>query len=147
MEGMTQAPDPATVPSGPAAIAAEPATDPQADLALLRRYEPIVHYTKGELFFPTDVDSYVARSSLWAHRPSTGRNELLVPVGELSIDSLPEPRTTEFGAVEYLRRVEDVDLATQARALIEGPAQDLPESGAVPPRTQAAWRGSATCPA
>ena len=128
MEGMTQAPDPATVPSGPAAIAAEPATDPQADLALLRRYEPIVHYTKGELFFPTDVDSYVARSSLWAHRPSTGRNELLVPVGELSIDSLPEPRTTEFGAVEFLRRVEDVDLATQARALIEGPAQDLPES-------------------
>ena len=97
-------------------------------MALLRRYEPIVHYTKGELFFPTEVDSYVARSSLWAHRPSTGRNELLVPAGGSSVDNLAEPRTTEFGAVEFLRRVEDVDLATQARALIGGSAQDLPES-------------------
>ena len=108
---------------------------------LLRRYEPIVHYTKGELFFPTEVDPYVARSSLWAHRPSTGRNELLVPAGKLSVDNLAEPRTTEFGAVEFLRRVEDVDLATQARALLGGSAQDLPEIGAVPPRSWPAGAG------
>ena len=120
--------DPAAADAGPAAIVSRPAADDEADLALLRRYEPIVHYTKGELFFPTEVDSYVARSSLWAHRPSTGRNELLVPAGELSVDNLAEPRTTEFGAVEFLRRVEDVDLATQARALLAGSAQDLPES-------------------
>ena len=51
-----------------------------------------------------------------------------MPAGELSIDNLAEPHTTEFGAVEFLRRVEDVDLATQARALLGGSAQDLPES-------------------
>ena len=121
-------PDPASTPPDPAAMSAEPATDPQADLALLRRYEPIVRYTKGELFFPADVDSFVAHSSLWVHRPSTGRNERLVPVGGLTVDNLAEPHTTELGATEFLRRVEDVDLATQARALIEGSAQDLPES-------------------
>ncbi len=121
------APDPGA-PSAPAATATEPDTDPEADLALLRRYEPIVCYTKGELFFPTGVDEYVARSALWAHLPSTGRNELLVPAGNLSVDNLAEPRTTEFGAVEFLRRVEDVDLATQARALIAGSAQELPEA-------------------
>ena len=120
--------DPDAALAGSAEIAAEPAVDREADLALLRRYEPIVHYTKGELFFPTEVDSYVARSSLWAHLPSTGRNEFLVPAGELSVDNLAEPHTTEFGAVEFLRRVEDVDLATQARALLAGSAQDLPES-------------------
>ena len=121
-------PDPAATHSGPTAITTEPAADRAADLALLRHYEPIVHYTKGELFFPTEVDEYVARSSLWAHRPSTGRNELLVRAGSLSVDNLAKPRTTEFGAVEFLRRVEDVDLATQARALLAGSAQDLPES-------------------
>ena len=128
-------PDPAATHSGPAAITTEPAADRAADLALLRHYEPIVHYTKGELFFPTEVDEYVARSSLWAHRPSTGRNELLVRAGSLSVDNLAKPRTTEFGAVEFLRRVEDVDLATQARALLAGSAQDLPESRAVPSRS------------
>ena len=51
-----------------------------------------------------------------------------MPAGNLSVDNLAEPRTTEFGAVEFLRRVEDVDLATQARALLAGSAQDLPES-------------------
>ena len=120
--------DPTAAHTGSAATTTEPASDRKADLELLRRYEPIVHYTKGELFFPTEVDAYVTRSSLWAHRPSTGRNELLVPAGSLSVTNLAEPRTTEFGAVEFLRRVEDVDLATQARALLAGSAQDLPES-------------------
>ena len=128
MTDATPTPDPAAVQAGPATMAGQPAIDPEADLALLRRYEPIVRYTKGELFFPTEVDEYVARSSLWAHRPSTGRNERLVPAGSLSIDNLADPRTAELGAVEFLRRVEDVDLATQARALIAGSAQDLPES-------------------
>ncbi len=104
------------------------AADPASDLALLRRYEPIIHFNKGELFFPTDVDRYVARSSLWVHRPSTGHNELLVPAGQLDLDRLAEPHTTEFGAVEFLRRAEEADTAAQARALLGGDAVELPES-------------------
>jgi hypothetical protein len=127
MTEATSTPGPASAVPQEATAGQHP-TDREDDLALLRRYEPIVHYTKGELFFPTAVDSYVARSSLWVHRPSTGRNELLVPAGQLSVANLAEPHSTEFGAVEFLRRVEDVDLATQARALLAGSAQDLPES-------------------
>ena len=36
------------------------------DMAFLRAYEPVVRYTKGELFFPTAVGPYVAQCSLWA---------------------------------------------------------------------------------
>ena len=34
------------------------------DLELLRRYEPVVHYTLGEMFFPTAVDGYLQHTSL-----------------------------------------------------------------------------------
>ena len=36
------------------------------DLELLRRFEPIVRYTKGEYFFPMAVDGYLAECDLWA---------------------------------------------------------------------------------
>jgi hypothetical protein len=29
------------------------------DLELLQRYEPVIRYTKGEQFFPSDVERYV----------------------------------------------------------------------------------------
>ena len=37
-----------------------------ADLALLRAHEPVVCYTRGELFLPTAVGPYVAQCSLWS---------------------------------------------------------------------------------
>ena len=39
------------------------------DLELLRAFEPVVRYTKGEKFFPMDVEPYVRASSLWLHVP------------------------------------------------------------------------------
>ena len=54
-----------------------------ADLDLLRRHEPILRYTRGELFLPIAADDYVARCSLWDDRDSP-----LVPAGELTLDSL-----------------------------------------------------------
>ncbi|MCF7553143.1 hypothetical protein [Pseudonocardia sp. WMMC193] len=56
-----------------------------ADLDLLRRYEPILRYTHGELFLPIAVDDYVARCSLWDERDSP-----VVPAGELTLESLAE---------------------------------------------------------
>ena len=41
----------------------------ETDLALLRRFEPIVRYTKGEIFFPMDVAPYVRACSLWVQPP------------------------------------------------------------------------------
>ena len=50
------------------------------DMDLLRKFEPVVLFTKGEQFFPMDVDHYVDESSLWEHTPG-GQDELLVKQG------------------------------------------------------------------
>ena len=39
------------------------------DLDLLRRFEPVIYYTLGEHFFPTNVDRYIRDCSLWETRP------------------------------------------------------------------------------
>jgi hypothetical protein len=38
--------------------------EPEDQLALLRRFEPAVHYTRGELFLPMAVEDYVSASAL-----------------------------------------------------------------------------------
>jgi hypothetical protein len=89
-----------------------------SDLELLRKFEPVACYTKGEQFFPTDVDHYVRESSLWEHHPD-GRDELLVRQGKLTLDTLVEPRPAEFGSVRYLRFIEPLSLAESARVLAD----------------------------
>jgi hypothetical protein len=87
-----------------------------SDLELLRQFEPVVCFTKGEQFFPTDVDHYVRESSLWEHHPD-GREELLVKQGNLTLEKLVEPRPAEFGAVHYLRFIEPLSLTESATVL------------------------------
>ena len=60
-----------------------------SDLSLLRAYEPVVRFTRGELFFPTAVGPYVAGCSLWrgdAEREAT----CIVATGELTVERLLE---------------------------------------------------------
>lgn len=59
------------------------------DLALLRRHEPVVRYTAGELFAPIAVGPYVARCSLRAGGRSRTA-EPLVPEGRLTLERLGE---------------------------------------------------------
>ncbi|MBV9546084.1 MAG: hypothetical protein JOY61_17075, partial [Chloroflexi bacterium] len=40
-----------------------------SDLELLRRFEPVLCYTQGEEFFPTAIEGYLQRASLWATDP------------------------------------------------------------------------------
>ncbi len=89
-----------------------------SDLKLLRRFEPIVRYTKGEQFYPTSVDHYIGKCGLYAHYPD-GRDEMIVPEGQLTLDRLVEPRTAEFGTVQYLRLIGPLNLAESAQALRE----------------------------
>jgi len=82
-------------------------------LALLRRFEPIIHYTAGEQFFPMDVEPYVRCSSLWVSHP--GENpELLVEEGRLTPESLAQPRPESPGSLLYLKFIEPLDLAEMA---------------------------------
>jgi len=102
------------------ATESDPSTIPAnaSDMELLRKYEPVVCYTKGEQFFPTDVDHYVRESSLWEHHLD-GHDELLVRQGELTLEKLTEFHPAEFGSVRYLRFIENLSLAETAKVLAD----------------------------
>lgn len=57
------------------------------DIELLQRYEPVVCYTEGELFFPCAVDDYLAHASLWQINKDGDAHRLAVP-GDLSVATL-----------------------------------------------------------
>jgi hypothetical protein len=87
-----------------------------SDLELLRRFEPVIRFTKGEQFFPSDVERYVQQCGLCAHFPD-GREAELVPEGALDMAGLIEPRPAPFGTVLYLKLIGPLNLADSARAL------------------------------
>ena len=57
------------------------------DLALLRAHEPVLAYTRGELFLPASAQRYVTLCSLRGRRGEAPDEELL-PAGELTLDRL-----------------------------------------------------------
>ena len=59
----------------------------EADLSLLRAHEPVVRFTRGELFFPTAVGPYVAQCSPWAE-DIAGETRCIVPAGRLTLERL-----------------------------------------------------------
>lgn len=75
-----------------------------SDLELLRRYEPIVYFTAGEMFYPQAVDEYVRRSSLWEAN-KRGKARELVAEGALNLDVLAEYDQVPAGHVLFLRFV------------------------------------------
>ncbi|MDX1688173.1 MAG: hypothetical protein R3248_09345 [Candidatus Promineifilaceae bacterium] len=81
--------------------------------ALLRRFEPIIRYTRGEEFFPMDVEPYLERCSLWQQFPG-GEPRCLVPEGELTPETLAEPRLAGFGAIHFLKFITPLNLAELA---------------------------------
>lgn len=91
-----------------------PASTSDADL--LRRFLPILRFTKGEQFFPLDVESYVRECSLWEHAPD-GSERLLVRQGDLTLEELAKPRPAPFRTVHFLRFIETLSLTEAARAL------------------------------
>lgn len=75
---------------------------PEQELALLRRYEPMLRFTRGEQFFPVDVERYVAQASLWYQRP--GEDAVCVlPQGELSLEMLGQVDLGRPDAVYFLK--------------------------------------------
>lgn len=77
-----------------------------ADLALLRAYEPVVRYTRGELFLPTAVGPYVEQCSLWSGLRGND-STLLVPARELTIERLSQEGFAFQDRPLYLRFVEE----------------------------------------
>lgn len=92
----------------------------ELDRSLLRRFEPVIRYTKGEQFFPMDVERYVRVCSLWVQQPNQ-LPELLVPTGELTLEKLAQTRSHGPRAVYFLKMIEPLELTDlAAQRLREG---------------------------
>jgi hypothetical protein len=85
-----------------------------ADAALLKRFEPIIRFTRGERFFPMDVERYVRQCSLWVQELNEPP-KLIVPPGELSLDRLTVSRKDGFGSVLYMKFIDPLELVELAR--------------------------------
>lgn len=91
-----------------------------SDAALLRRYEPVFRFTRGEVFYPMDVAAYVAACSLWRYHPSQGA-ACLVPRGGLALDDLAGPWHGNADATLFLRFVQPLDIPGLIRSLQQDP--------------------------
>ena len=103
------------------------------DLELLRKFEPVVYYTRGEQVYPAQVEPYVADSALWEHHPD-GHDELLVKHGQMTMEKLIEPRPAAFGSIRYLRFVEPLNLGEAAQVLADQAALRRQIGELFPPR-------------
>jgi len=106
------------------------------DRALLRRFEPLLRFTRGERFFPLDTERYVRECSLWVHRPRR-LPQCVIPEKELTLERLSEPRWGAFDAVYYLRFIEPLNIPDLAayeidrirREIIEGETENVFRAG------------------
>jgi hypothetical protein len=99
------------------------------DMAALRRFEPVIRYTRGERFFPIDVDRYVSQCSFWVQRPDVPPS-LLIPQGEMCLEKLVEPRLDDFGTVYYLKFIDPPDLIDFARYSLDQAIKSFTRQGA-----------------
>jgi hypothetical protein len=98
----------------------------ESDKVLLRRFEPVLRYSKHERFFPIDVGSYVRDCSLWVAYP--GREpELLAPKGELTLERLVEFRPQGIHSLQYLKFIEPMSPAQMATYRLKQVREELTE--------------------
>lgn len=93
------------------------------DLELLRRFEPVVRYNKGELFFPASVADFVASSALYRARHRADP-ELIAERGTLDLAALAELGREHVGQQLYLRQVDEPLSRKQFRAWRKRPDRE-----------------------
>ena len=77
-----------------------------ADIALLRRFEPVLRFTDGELFLPASVDEYVQCCQLLERGPDRART-VVAAKGSLTIERLVELGADRPRPGQYLRFVDE----------------------------------------
>ena len=88
--------------------------DATGDVALLHAYEPVLAYTRGEYFLPTDVGRYVADCGLWQDAAGGDRVELVAP-GSLDLDQLTAAADARPDTPLDLRYVQKAASSRQVR--------------------------------
>ena len=105
--------------------------DAEAVEALLRRFEPVIRSTRGDKFYPMDVEPYVRACSLWVYRPGE-EAVCVVPGGKLSLDRIAQQPLDEAGAVHFLKFTDLKDVGPGSRGrrlrLFRRRARDLKEA-------------------
>ena len=76
------------------------------DLELLRAYEPVIRFNRGELFFPASVEDFVGSCALYRSRRGDDP-VLLAPRGTLDLFRLAEFGRDHVGQHLYLRQVDE----------------------------------------
>lgn len=74
------------------------------DLDLLRTFEPVVRFNRGELFYPTSVEDFVASSALFD--AGTKEPELIAERGTLDLESLARLGREHAGRTLFLQQVD-----------------------------------------
>ncbi len=106
----------------------DPQPRTQTDYELLRRYEPVLRYTRGELFFPTNIEAYLRCCSLNVEDDS-GKEFEAVRAGELTVERLSGAEDEWPGRVKHLRFVQEESLSAEARRFRQGARPQIPKSG------------------
>jgi hypothetical protein len=83
-------------------MADEASLDARTSEALLRRFEPVIRFTKGEWFYPMDVEPYVRACGLWVRHPGE-EAVCVVPAGKLTLENLAQQPEDSAGAIHYLK--------------------------------------------
>src|SRR5256886_5200852 len=84
--------------------AADVDRDAAEDLRLLRRYEPVLRFTRGELFLPMSVSAYLERCGLWQSAASgRSRRRRAAAVRLCWPAELTPERLAEAGAAPHVR--------------------------------------------
>jgi hypothetical protein len=78
----------------------------ERDLALLRRFEPILRFNEGEYFLPAAVEDYVRCCDLLEAGPDRERN-VVAPRGSLTIDRLVDLGADRPRPGQFLRFVDE----------------------------------------
>jgi hypothetical protein len=76
--------------------------DARTSETLLRRFEPVIRFTKGEWFYPMDVKPYVRACELWVRHPGE-EAVCVVPAGKLTLENLAQQPEDSAVAVHYLK--------------------------------------------
>jgi hypothetical protein len=90
----------------------------EADRALLQRFAPVLRYTRGERFFPMDVARYLSACSLWQQAQEAEPEQLLAE-GHVTPEQLAVPRPADFGAAQFLKFIEPLNIAELANYAVQ----------------------------
>jgi hypothetical protein len=79
--------------------------EPHLQAALLQRHEPILRFTRGERFYPIQIERYLEVASLWVQRPRQDAICVAGP-GEVTPERLAQETLQWPDAVQFLRFTE-----------------------------------------